>query len=251
MAGRAAAATHTDFAWECSVATHASRSDNASRVHDMGDFIPSTTRQQDERLTFMPESAMAAQVYIQATDRLTGEAVLVGNTTLVTTNSSAGAESTASVLVIGDSLTAGGENTHVLQQIAANDSLGLRLIGSRGQSPTNRHEGRGGWTVHDYATAGREGVFFAVHGIRTPPGGSPLASAPEEPYTVEGQESGTWMIWSVNLTYSRFSLTWSGVVGASCYPCPPSGTALPPTGVLVHAAGHTTATGDEVGRTTL
>jgi len=36
------------------------------------------------------------------------------------------------VLIIGDSLTSGGENTQVLLDIAANDSMGLALIGTRG-----------------------------------------------------------------------------------------------------------------------
>jgi hypothetical protein len=57
--------------------------------------------------------------------------------------------SKAVLLVIGDSLTASGEHTAWLLDNAKNDSMGLRLIGTRGQSSTNRHEGRGGWTVSE------------------------------------------------------------------------------------------------------
>ena len=86
------------------------------------------------------------------------------------TNRSAGAGRTASLLVIGDSLTASGEHTQVLLDIAANYTaprLELSLVGTRGQSLSNRHEGRGGWTVHDYATSGRMGLFLVVSGVAT------------------------------------------------------------------------------------
>jgi hypothetical protein len=70
-------------------------------------------------------------------------------------------------------LTSSGEHTAVLLDIAKNDTMGFKLIGTRGQSLTNRHEGRGGWTVADYATAGREAVFFTVTGVKNAPGGNP------------------------------------------------------------------------------
>lgn len=70
-------------------------------------------------------------------------------------------------------LTASGEHTGILLNISQNDSMGFKLIGTRGQSLENRHEGRGGWTVADYAGAGREALYFTVHGVKVAPGGNP------------------------------------------------------------------------------
>ena len=134
------------------------------------------------------------------TDRDSGEWLGKNRTLLAATNASAGAGETATLLVIGDSLTAGGEHTAVLNKIAANDSVKLELVGTRGQSRTNRHEGRGGWTVRDYATYGRPGQIFTVAGVSMPPGGDPATSAPEELYKIEGVPSQySWCVsaWSL------------------------------------------------------
>ena len=182
----------------------------------------------------------------QVSDPRTGVALGMSNTSLVTTNKTAGAGKTMNMLVIGDSLTAGGEHTGVLEAIAGNDTMHLRLIGTRGQSPTNRHEGRGGWTVQDYATAGREGFFFVVRGMAVPPGGPPGSSTPEEKYTVKtpGKPDGACTFWDVNVTStgswaggSGGSLAHSGVIGASC-----TGY-VPQRGVLHHNIDDA-ATGD-------
>lgn len=126
---------------------------------------------------------------------------------LLTTNKTAGAGKTGSILVIGDSvrdplisihsafitmfrgahaklrlfqLTCSGEHTGVMQEIAKNDSMILQLVGTRGPTLTNRHEGRGGFTVHDYATSGRPCVHFFVSGVKVPPGGKPETAQPGE-----------------------------------------------------------------------
>ena len=218
---------YRDFEWEVSIA----RDPNASS-HDLGHDIIGTAKQQDERLTFVPDKAIAATaVTIQVLDRDTAEVIASNRTTLVATNRSAGSGKTASLLVIGDSLTASGEHTGVLLDIAQNDSMRLQLVGTRGQSPTNRHEGRGGWTVKDYATAGRLGAFFRVHGVKVPPAGDPATSAPEEKYSIAGVADQSWVIWNVDVAADG-----SGVLGASCYPCP-HGATPPPSGVLQSRSG--------------
>ena len=133
-----------DFEWELGMSK---TPNNSTKQHDMGDFIAGTAMQQVERLTFKPKQAMLTDVWFTVLDRDTGEVVAREKTVLVTSNKTAGAAQTADVLVIGDSLTSSGEHTQILLNIAQNDSMGLRLIGTRGQSKFNRHEGRGGWTV--------------------------------------------------------------------------------------------------------
>eukprot|EP00040_Diaphanoeca_grandis_P020853 m.110882 g.110882 ORF g.110882 m.110882 type:complete len:502 (+) comp28075_c1_seq6:235-1740(+) len=227
---------YDSYVWEVSATSRSHHSlPNGTTHHDMGDFIAGTVRQQVERIVFVPKLAMATDLFIRVTDAGSGTQLGMGNTTLVTTNRTAGSNTTATLLVIGDSLTSGGEHTAVLEAIAQNDSMGLRLIGSRGQSTTNRHEGRGGWTVHDYATSGRQGFFFVVHGMHVAPGGDPATSAPEEKYTIEigsGKAAVECTIWNVNLTMPNGT----GVLGATCL-----GT-VPPTGVLARAS---TNAGDE------
>jgi hypothetical protein len=140
----------------------------------MGNDIIGAAKQQDERLTFIPSKSISpTAVTINVLDSDTADILASGKPMLVGTNASAGEGKTATVLVIGDSLTASGEHTQVLLDIAKKDSMNLTLVGTRGQSLTNRHEGRGGWTVNDYATVGRPGFFFHVSGVRTPPAGDP------------------------------------------------------------------------------
>jgi lysophospholipase L1-like esterase len=55
------------------------------------------------------------------------------------------------VCLIGDSLTNNGTITQTLLDIAGTDVMGVTLIGTRG-SGSNKHEGRGGWTVAAYTS---------------------------------------------------------------------------------------------------
>ena len=219
---------------------------NATGRHDMGDFIPGTAQQQVERLTFTPKEAMMTDVWFTVLERDTAEVLTRGHTTLVTSNRSSMAGKNPTLLVIGDSLTASGEHTQVLLDIAANDTMGLTLVGSRGQSATNRHEGRGGWTVWDYATPGRPGLLFAVSGMTVPPGGpDPAASAPEERYTIEGMPAAyEWIVWDVNVTRDARTGLFAGTVTAACDPCPPASLPVPTAGALLHGTGLTNSTGD-------
>jgi hypothetical protein len=233
-----------DFEYEISLTSKAASLANESTYHDMGDFVAGSVRQQVERLVYHPTSRAAiSDVVVQVTDRDTNTVVAKNCTTLITTNRSAASGRTASLLVIGDSLTASGEHTHWLLETAANDSMGLELVGSRGQSLTNRHEGRGGWTVHDYATAGRPGFFFEVSGVRSPPGGDPATSAPEsEHWSIPGFHAAAvqFTFWGSNLTRDSRSRLYSGVIFGQCSPCAPAGTPLPPqAGTLLQAGTNT------------
>jgi lysophospholipase L1-like esterase len=82
--------------------------------------------------------------------------------------SSAGTGTNKKVLVVGDSLINAGIITQTLIDVAAADVMGVTLLGTRGTAP-NQHEGRGGWTVNDYATAGRTYYQFTASGVVTPP----------------------------------------------------------------------------------
>lgn len=225
----------SDFEYEISLTSKSTSLANESRYHDMGDFVAGSVRQQVERLVYHPTTNALADVVVQVTDRDTNTIVAKNRTTLLTTNSSAGAGKTTSLLVIGDSLTASGEHTAWMMKNAENDSMKLKLIGSRGQSLTNRHEGRGGWTVHDYATYGRPGVFFHVSGIKSPPGGDPKTSAPEsEGWVIPGNGDGHWVFWGSNLTMNSVGL-YTGVLIGNCYPCSAPSVTVPQTGKLVQA----------------
>lgn len=72
------------------------------------------------------------------------------------------------VCVIGDSYISAGVITQGLLDLSAADPLKVNLIGTRGTG-LNKHEGRGGWKIEDYATVGRTYYQFAVSGITAAP----------------------------------------------------------------------------------
>lgn len=61
----------------------------------------------------------------------------------------AGAGTTKKCLMIGDSLTQRGYYTQRLLDLFADDEMSIELLGTRGTG-ANRHEGRAGWSIHDY-----------------------------------------------------------------------------------------------------
>ena len=76
-------------------------------------------------------------------------------------------------MAIGDSLTSSGDYTRALLRsvnppwvnASSNPGLKIAMVGSDCNEKGNCHEGRGGWQVSDYATAGRPGVAFNVSGV--------------------------------------------------------------------------------------
>jgi lysophospholipase L1-like esterase len=71
-------------------------------------------------------------------------------------------------MFIGDSTTAGGQYVGEVVNLASSDVIALTTVGTRGTAPA-LHEGRGGWRVNDYATAGRSYFRFNVTGVVTEP----------------------------------------------------------------------------------
>lgn len=99
-------------------------------------------------------------------DKQTGALLNSASTTLVVADQTK--SGTKNVLVIGDSYVNAGTITQRLLDISATDVLKTTLIGTRGTG-TNKHEGRGGWRVSDYATVGRNDYKFTVSGVTTAP----------------------------------------------------------------------------------
>lgn len=99
-------------------------------------------------------------------DRQTGAIITSASTTVVVAPQTT--SGTKNVLVIGDSYINAGVITQRLLDIAATDPLKVNLIGTRGTG-SNKHEGRGGWKVADYAGAGLSNYRFTVSGVTTVP----------------------------------------------------------------------------------
>lgn len=118
-----------------------------------------------------PASTDAAGTYaltLACLDKRTGDVLATASTQVVLVAKNANAGNTKKVQVIGDSLVAAGSITQGILNNASADSMAVTLIGTRGTG-LNKHEGRGGWTINDYTTAGRTYYLFTVSGITTPP----------------------------------------------------------------------------------
>ncbi|MDP6114637.1 MAG: SGNH/GDSL hydrolase family protein [Planctomycetota bacterium] len=117
------------------------------------DVICTKGVQQAERWTFTPAEGETGTFPFQLDVRDETNAVIArAKSKLRITSSVATPEREASLLSIGDSLTAGGGYTRRLLHLSeSRKQLKLKLIGSRGSGP-NRHEGYGGWTAQRHAT---------------------------------------------------------------------------------------------------
>lgn len=62
----------------------------------------------------------------------------------------AGSGQTKKVLFIGDSKTDANVYTQCLLDMFADDPMSIQLLGTRGDTETNRHEGRSGWSAENY-----------------------------------------------------------------------------------------------------
>ena len=101
-------------------------------------------------------------------DKQKGLQVASASTTIQLAALNAKSGQTVKALVIGDSLVNAGYITQRLLDIAADDVMKVQLLGTRGTG-LNKHEGRGGWKIEDYAGAGRSNYKFTVSGVVTPP----------------------------------------------------------------------------------
>lgn len=101
-------------------------------------------------------------------DKQKGTQLTSASTTIQLAALNAKSGQTVKALVIGDSLVNAGSITQRLLDIAVDDVMKVQLIGTRGTG-LNKHEGRGGWKIEDYAGAGRSNYKFTVSGVVTPP----------------------------------------------------------------------------------
>lgn len=119
---------------------------------------------------WQPTSADAAGNYpitIAVHDKQKG-LQLASLSSSVTLANKTGKSGNLNVCVIGDSLIQAGTITQRLLDISDTDVTKTQLIGTRGTG-LNKHEGRGGWTINDYTTAGRTYYQFTVSGVTEVP----------------------------------------------------------------------------------
>ena len=121
--------------------------------------------QQNERFTWIPAGPLAAGTLTVAVhDKRTGKLLTSKTAQLRAAAANAGAGLTKKVLVVGDSLISNGTITQTLLDLAANDAMKVELLGTLG-SGLNKHEGRGGWTVNSYTSAGTVNYRLTVSGV--------------------------------------------------------------------------------------
>lgn len=121
--------------------------------------------QQNERLTWIPTGAVTTGTSTFAVRDIRSGATLVSPTFQQrAAAASAGTGVTKKCLFIGDSLIAANTITQTLLDIAAEDPMKITLLGTQGTG-TNKHEGRGGWTVASYTSAGVVSYRFTVSGV--------------------------------------------------------------------------------------
>lgn len=101
-------------------------------------------------------------------DKQKGNQLAAASTSIQLAALNAKSGQTVKALVIGDSLVNAGFITQRLLDIAVNDAMKVQLIGTRGTG-LNKHEGRGGWTIANYASAGQSNYKFTVSGVVTTP----------------------------------------------------------------------------------
>lgn len=188
------------------------------------DFASTQGAQQDERWTWTPTGALGAgTLSVTAHDKRAGTALATKTTQIRAAASNAGSGLTKKVLVIGDSLTNAGTITQTLLDIAGTDVMGVTLLGTRGTAP-NLHEGRGGWSINDYTTAGRTYFQFTVSGVVTAP------AINSTTYTNNGN------------TYTVQELSLVGGAGTITCSVSPLGAAPTASGTLTKASGSGDAT---------
>ena len=138
-----------DYFWSFSGTSHGSLQEERWVVNSSGNINPVTAT-------------------IRAHNKETGAVVYEKQTQIQGAAASVGSSVTRKVQLIGDSLAAGGGITQTMLDNASSDVMGLELVGTRG-SGLNKHEGRGGWRIDHYATAGPIYYRFDVTGVVTEP----------------------------------------------------------------------------------
>ena len=158
---------------------------------------------QKERWTLSPTAAANTPITVKAHLK-DGVQIASKQATLVATAASDN-PSTKTMLIVGDSLIAAGVITQTLLDNAASNVTKINLIGTQGTG-SNKHEGRGGWAVNNYTTAGVTYYAFTVSGVTT----EPLINATE--YTHNGR---TYRVQSVSLSSGSGTIICSVVSGTN------------------------------------
>lgn len=163
--------------------------------------------QQNERWTWTPSAAVTTgTITIDAYNPRNGVKMASKTANIRAAASTAQSGTTKKVMVIGDSLVNAGVITQTLLDIAAGgDVMGVTLLGTQGTAP-NKHEGRGGWTVDNYTTAGPTYYDFTVSGVTV----APAINAAE--YTHNGS---TYRVQSVSLSGGAGTIRCSVVSGGA------------------------------------
>jgi lysophospholipase L1-like esterase len=147
--------------------------------------------QQRERWTWTPTGVQSTgTLTVSAYDKTSGAVLVSATTNQRAAASTAGSGTTKTINVIGDSLINAATITQTVIDIAATDVMGVSFIGTRGTAP-NKHEGRGGWKISDYATVGRTFYAFTVSGVVT---------SPDINSTVYTNNSSTFTVQEVDIT---------------------------------------------------
>lgn len=114
-----------------------------------------TMQQLNERFKWIPAGGVSSgDLTLQVMNKDTGNVLVTKTINLRSAASGNGSGTTKKALFIGDSLINAAVITQTALDLAAADSMGLTLYGTRG-SGTNKHEGRGGWSINDYVGPGR------------------------------------------------------------------------------------------------
>ena len=147
--------------------------------------------QQRERWTWTPTGVQSTgTLTVSAYDKTQGTVLASATTNQRAAASTAGSGTTKTINVIGDSLINAATITQTVIDIAATDVMGVSFVGTRGTAP-NKHEGRGGWKISDYATVGRTFYAFTVSGVVT---------LPDINSTVYTNNSSTFTVQEVDIT---------------------------------------------------
>jgi lysophospholipase L1-like esterase len=135
------------------------------------DSAGSVGKQQDERWTWTPAGALTTgNLTISAHDKRSGDLLVTKTAIQRAAAATAGSGLNKKVMIVGDSLVNAGVIGQTLIDIAATDAMGITLLGTRTTgTAANKHEGRGGWSIGDYSTAGRNNYSFTVSSVTTPP----------------------------------------------------------------------------------
>lgn len=182
-------------------------SEYKSYVHDIV-TTGSVGTQQEERWTWVPSTAISSTSTLTVDVYNPRNGVKLTSKTCAIRSAATTAQSgvTKKILVIGDSLVNAGIITQTLLDIVtAGDPMPITLLGTQGTG-LNKHEGRGGWTVDNYTTAGPTYYDFTVSGVVV----APAINATE--YTNNGS---TYRVQVVNLVGGAGTLRCSVTSGGA------------------------------------